>query len=107
MAVKKLSISLDAAAFERAKRAADTEGVSLSSWLSRAAEDAAAEAESRATLAEYLAAYGEPDAEAMAAARAELGDLGLGQPEPADQTAARAAALARLRGQVPSQRNAG
>ena len=106
MAVKKLSISLDAAAFARAKRAADAAGVSLSSWLSRAAEDAASVAESRAVLAEYLAAYGEPDADAMAATRAELATLGIGQPEPADQTAARAAALARLRGPVPSQRNA-
>lgn len=107
MAVKKLSISLDTVAFERAKRAADAEGVSLSFWLSRAAENAAAEAEARATLAEYLAAYGEPDAEAMAAARAELRDLGLGQPEPADHTAVRAGALAQLHGQVPSQRNTG
>jgi len=102
--VKKLSISLDAEAFDRAKQAAQAEGVSLSSWLSRAAVEAADLTEARAALAEYLTAYGEPDADAMADARAELTGLGIGQPEPADQTAARAAALARLRGRVPDRR---
>jgi hypothetical protein len=107
MTVRKLSISLDAEAFERAKRAANAEGVSLSSWLSRAAQDAAAVSESRAALAEYLAAYGEPDDAELAAARAELAELGVGQPEPTGQTAARAAALARLRGHIPSPRQTG
>jgi hypothetical protein len=106
VAVTKLSISLDTAALERAKRAANAEGISLSSWLSRAAEEAADVAESRAALAEYLAAYGDPDRDAMATARTELAELGTGQPEPVDQISARAAALARLRGQVPPQRQA-
>ena len=52
MAVKKISISLDAEVLERAKRAASAEGVALSTWLSHAAEEAAVMAEAREALAE-------------------------------------------------------
>ena len=104
MGVRKLSISLDAEAFDRAKRAADAAGVSLSSWLSRAAAEAADLADARSTLAAYLATYGDPDPAAMEAAHAEVAELGIGRPEPAERTQARAAALARLRGMLPTQR---
>ncbi|PZS37340.1 MAG: hypothetical protein DLM62_19775 [Pseudonocardiales bacterium] len=109
MAVKKISISLDAEVFERAKRAAETEGVALSTWLSEAAEEAAGLAEARAALAEYIEVYGPPDEDAMAETRARLDEAGVGQWETADEAAARMAALARLRGELPAeaQRRAG
>jgi hypothetical protein len=103
MAVKKISISLDSEVFERAKRAAETEGIALSTWLSRAASEAADLAAAQAALAEYHDVYGEPDAEAMAEARAELEAIGFWTPETAEETAARVAALARLRGEIPDQ----
>ncbi len=109
MTVKKISISLDSEVFERAKRAAGTAGIPLSTWLSQAAEEAAGLADARAALAEYVEVYGEPDAEAMAATRARLDKAGVGQWETADEAAARMTALARLRGELPTepQRRAG
>ncbi len=103
MAVKKISISLDSEVFERAKRAAGSEGIPLSTWLSQAAGEAAGLAEARAALAEYIEVYGEPDAEAMAETRARLDKAGVGQWETADEAAARMAALARLRGEPPTE----
>jgi hypothetical protein len=103
MTVKKISISLDSEVFERARRAAETEGIPLSAWLSRAASEAADLAAAQVTLAEYIEVYGEPDEEAMAQARAELDAIGFWKPETTEQRAARLAALARLRGEVPAQ----
>jgi hypothetical protein len=71
MAVEKISISLDSEVFEQAKQAADVEGIPLSAWLSRAASEAADLAAAQAALAEYIEVYGEPDQQAMAAARAD------------------------------------
>jgi hypothetical protein len=109
VAVKKISISLDSEVFERAKRAADAEGLALSTWLSQAAEEAAGLAEARAALAEYIEIYGPPDEDAMAETRARLDKAGVGQWESSDEAAARMAALARLRGERPAepQRRAG
>ena len=109
MAVKKISISLDAEVFERAKRAAEAEGIALSTWLSEAAEEAAGLADARAALAEYIEVYGPPDEDAMTETRARLDKAGVGQWETADEAAARMAALARLRGKLPTepQRRAG
>ncbi|MBV9140702.1 MAG: hypothetical protein JO115_07270 [Pseudonocardiales bacterium] len=101
MAVKKISISLDSEVFERAKRAAKAEGIPLSTWLGQAAEEAAELAEARAALAEYIQVYGPPDEDAMADTRARLDKAGVGQWETADEAAARIAALARLRGELP------
>ncbi|MGH3865650.1 MAG: hypothetical protein ACRDQ4_05830 [Pseudonocardiaceae bacterium] len=101
MAVKKISISLDSEVFERAKRAAGAQGVSLSTWLCQAAEEAAGLAEARAALAEYLEVYGAPDEAAMAQTRTRLDKAGVGQWETADEAAARMSALARLRGELP------
>jgi hypothetical protein len=103
MAVKKISISLDSEVFDQAKRAADVEGIPLSAWLSRAASEAADLAAAQAALAEYIEVYGEPDQQAMAAARAELETIGFWKPETAEEKAARLEALARLRGEVPDQ----
>lgn len=105
MSVKKISVSLDAEVYARAKRAATAEGIPLSAWMSRAAEEAAGLAEAQAALAEYTEVYGEPDLEAMAQARAELGSIGFYEPETPDHAAARLAALARLRGEVPGQQH--
>ncbi|MDQ2880138.1 MAG: hypothetical protein M3Y48_02495 [Actinomycetota bacterium] len=103
MAVKKISVSLDSEVFERAKRAAEAEGVALSAWLSEAAEEAAGLAEARAALAEYIKVYGPPDEDAMAETRARLDKAGVGQWETADEAVARMAALARLRGELPAE----
>ena len=103
MAVKKISISLDSEVFEQAKHAADVEGIALSAWLSRAASEAADLAAAQAALAEYIEVYGEPDQQAMAAARAELETIGFWKPETAEEKAARLEALARLRGEAPHQ----
>lgn len=105
MAVKKISISLDAEVFERAKRAASAEGMPLSAWISRAAGEAADLAAAQTALAEYTEVYGEPDEDTMAQARADLESIGFWTPETADETAARLAALARLRGEVPDRQN--
>lgn len=109
MAVKKISISLDSEVFDRARHAAESEGISFSTWLSRAAEEAAGLAEARAALAEYIEVYGPPDEDAMAETRARLDKAGVGRLETADEAAARMAALARLRGEPPaeSRRRAG
>jgi hypothetical protein len=103
VAVKKISISLDSEVFERAKRAAGSQGIALSTWLCQAAEEAAGLAEARAALAEYLEVYGGPDEAAMAETRARLDKVGVGQRETADEAAARMAALARLRTELPAE----
>lgn len=103
MTVKKISISLDSEVFERAKRAAETDGIALSTWLSQAAEEAAGLAEARAALAEYIEVYGPPEDGAMSETRARLDQAGVGQWETADEAAARMTALARLRGKLPAE----
>ncbi|MBV9013479.1 MAG: hypothetical protein JO272_15810 [Pseudonocardiales bacterium] len=109
MAVKKISISLDSEVFDRARRAAEAEGIALSAWLCQAVEEAAGLAEARAALAEYIEVYGPPDEAAMAETRVRLDKAGVGQWETPDEAAARIAALARLRGELPGevQRRAG
>lgn len=98
MAVEKLSVSLPDVVALRARKAAEREGVPLSTWLARAAAAAADLAEVRAAADEYAARFGEPDPAEMAEIRAELSAAGVGVPEPAEETAARQAALARLLG---------
>lgn len=103
MSVEKLSVSLEHTVVERARRAAAAEGISLSAWLSRAAEraveEAAETAAARAALDEYLATYGEPDEGETAETRGELEAAGLGKPQTPSEAAARHAALAKLRGE--------
>lgn len=103
MTVRKLSISLDSDTLERAKHAADAEGISLSAWLSRAADHAARLAEAKAAMADYIDTYGPFDEALMEEARVELRELGIGQPESESQRAARLAALARLSGHGPAE----
>ncbi len=103
MSVKKISVSLDTEVYERARRAADAEGVPLSAWISRAAGEAANLAAAQAALVEYTEVYGEPDEDTLAEARAELDGIGFWKPETADEAAARMAALARLRGEMPGE----
>ena len=98
MAVKKLSISLDADTLEDAKEAAAREGMSLSAWLSHAAGEAAKLAKAQAAIEEYIAEFGEPDPETEARARAALDEAGVGLPETPEHARARARALARLDG---------
>lgn len=85
------------------QRAVKTEDIPLSAWLSRAASEVADLAAAQAAPAEYIEMYGEPDEEAMAQGRAELEAIGFWKPETTEERAARLAALARLRGEVPEQ----
>ncbi|SDX20306.1 hypothetical protein SAMN05421504_102648 [Amycolatopsis xylanica] len=106
MAVEKLSVSLPDIVAARARRAAERAGVPLSTWLAEAAEAAADLAEAQAAAAEYVARFGEPDAEEAAEFRAKLAEAGVGQPESLEEVAARRAALARLLG-FPDKRRTG
>jgi hypothetical protein len=101
MAVEKMSISLSVEVAERARRAAAYEGIPLSTWLSRAAEEAAGLAEARAAMADYIEQYGEPDPEVTARSLERLAAAGVGELETPEETAARLAVLARLRGELP------
>ncbi len=103
MSVEKLSVSLDSQVAARARKAAAAEGVSLSTWLSAAAERAANLAEARAAWGEHFAEFGEPDEEAVAAAEADLESVGFWKAETPEHAAARRDALARLYGETPSE----
>ena len=98
MAVEKLSISLDAETLKAARQAAAREGMTLSAWLSYAASETAKLSLARAALDEYLAEFGEPDAELDQRVSDALDAAGVGTPEPPERTRARARALARLDG---------
>lgn len=98
MAVKKLSISLDADVAEKAARAAEREGISLSAWLGNAAAEAIEESAGRAALAEYVETYGAPSEEQMAAAERRLDGVGVGRVETEEEARRRRAALALLTG---------
>lgn len=106
MAVEKLSVSLPDIVAERARRAAERTGVSLSAWLAEAAEAAADLAEAHAAAQDYAARFGEPDPEELEQIRVQLAEAGVGAPESQEDGAARAAALARLLG-LPNERRAG
>lgn len=98
MGVKKISISLDEELYERARTVADAEGVSLSSWLSRAASDAADLASKRRAMDEYFEYYGEPSVEQRRETLGRMIEEGHFDPPTAEYEAARLAALAWLRG---------
>lgn len=97
MAVKKYSVSLDADVAGRAEEAAAYEGMSLSAWLTWAADELAGLAEARQAIDTYVEAYGEFGEETMSEAKRGLDAAGVGLPEPAEDRHARLAALARLR----------
>lgn len=104
VAMKKLSVSLPDVVAARARRAAERAGVPLSTWLADRIEAAADLAEARAAVEEYEAQFGEPDPVALAETRVKLAEAGVGAPEPPDEAAARAAALARLLGRPDERR---
>lgn len=93
-----MSISLSSEVAERARRAAAQEGIPLSTWLSRAADEAAGLAEARTAMAEHIARYGDFDQDTAARSRERLAASGVGRPETPAETADRLAALARLHG---------
>ena len=96
MSVEQLSVPLEGEVLERARRAAERDGVPLSRWLNEAASRAADLAEARAALDEHFAEYGEPSAEARAEARATLESAGVGHPIPLAEIKAAEEALAYL-----------
>lgn len=98
MGVRKISISLDEDLYERARAVADAEGVSLSSWLSRAATEAAELASKQRAMDEYVEYYGEPNVEQRRETLARMIAEGHFDPPTAEYEAARLAALAWLRG---------
>ena len=100
MTVEKISISLDQEIAARARRAAELEGMSLSAWLAKAADEAAGLAEAREAWEEYLAIFGEPDEEAAQEMDRKLEEAGFWRAETDEERAARLAALAYLRGQL-------
>ncbi|WP_018351785.1 hypothetical protein [Longispora albida] len=100
MAVEKLSVSLDSAVVDRARRAAEAEGISLSAWLNRAVEHTLDVTDAQEAMAEYIAYYGEPDPEEMERTAAKLREAGFGQPESPEDHAARMRALAIIRGEA-------
>lgn len=72
MGVKKLSIALDERVAAAASASAEREGLSLSAWLNRAAENAIAIEEGLAAVAEWEAEHGAFTASELAAADAVL-----------------------------------
>lgn len=104
MTVEKISISLDQEIAARARRAAELEGMSLSGWLAKAADEAAGLVEAREAWKEYIALFGEPDPEAAEAMDRKLEEAGFWREETPEERAARLAALAFLRGQPDEDR---
>ena len=72
MGVKKLSVALDERVAEAAAASAERQGLSLSAWLNRAAQNALALEDGLAAVAEWEAEYGAFTAEEIAAADAVL-----------------------------------
>lgn len=78
MPVKKLSIALEEHVADAAAKSAERQGLSLSAWLNRAAENALAIEDGLAAVAEWEAEHGALTAEELAAADAVL-DGGTGR----------------------------
>jgi hypothetical protein len=68
MPVKKLSIALDEHVVHRAAESANRQGLSLSAWLNRAAENALSIEDGLAAVAEWEAEHGRLSAGELAAA---------------------------------------
>lgn len=75
--MRKLSVALDAEVADAAAAAAERDGLSLSGWLNRAAENALAVEDGLAAVREYETEHGSISEEARAWARA-VGDELLG-----------------------------
>ena len=96
MSAEKLSVSLEAETVERARRAAEREGIPLSRWLNKAARQAADLEEGRIALEEHFAEFGAPSLEAEAHAERVIEETGIGRPIPGGRAQANQAALAHL-----------
>lgn len=72
MAVKKLSVALDEQVADAAAKSAERQGLSLSAWLNRAAENALAVEDGLAAVAEWEAEHGALTEEELATADAAL-----------------------------------
>lgn len=72
MGVKKLSVALDERVAEAASTSAERQGLSLSAWLNRAAENALAIEQGLTAVAEWEAEHGALSAAELAAADAVL-----------------------------------
>lgn len=72
MAVKKLSVALDEQVADAVAKSAERQGLSLSAWLNRAAENALAVEDGLAAVAEWEAEHGALTEEELAAADAAL-----------------------------------
>lgn len=77
MSVQKLSISLDEHVAAAAAASAERQGLSLSAWLTRAAEQALAIEDGLAAVAEWEAEHGALTEDEMAAADAILDRSGM------------------------------
>jgi hypothetical protein len=76
MAVKKLSVALDDRVARAASASAERQGLSLSAWLNRAAENALAIDDGLAAVAEWEAEQGALTTEELSAADAILDGSG-------------------------------
>src|SRR5215468_7638398 len=85
VAVEKLSLSIDANVIARARQLAAKEGMTLSSWISRATERAVETAEGVNAMAAYLEEFGSPDAETLARVEQMMAEVGYGEPEPTER----------------------
>ena len=72
MSVRKLSIALDEQVADAAVASAERQGLSLSAWLNRAAENALAIEDGLAAVAEWEAEHGALTAKELAAANGVL-----------------------------------
>jgi len=72
MGVRKLSVALEEAIADAATASAERQGLSLSAWLNRAAENALAIDDGLAAAAEWEAEHGALTADELAAADATL-----------------------------------
>jgi hypothetical protein len=77
MPVEKLSISLEQSVASAIREEAETSGVTISAWLSSAAEERLAINRGLAGVAEYEAEFGAFTEDEIAAADAELEALGI------------------------------
>jgi hypothetical protein len=85
VATKKVSVTLDAEVLAKAREVARFRGMSLSAWLSEAAERTARIDEGRRDMEEYQNEYGPFTDEERMRAREALGIIVLTRPDESDE----------------------
>src|SRR6476660_5685366 len=80
MVVRKVTVSLEESAYQAAVAAAEQAGLSLSAWLSRAADDRARVERGLRAVADYEREFGPLHPDAAAAADRALDAAGVGAP---------------------------